>query len=218
MICWPFHVFRSCNPAHFGCHTLREPQYLLLDLFQEIIRLRQPSSHFFNTFIIKSCQSHCTGPTFLVWMGVNPIYRDIPAGITWFFCCKFHMKNHIPICNISPTNTVSICTKSVVSLDVCTLICATRLSSAFTGHANICISNATWCTHAPLNKFFCSVICNDSATATNSSCLIVLRGRGERKPQVLLSLKNVTSSTKNCWVVGCRPCCFGEIYSPTHIR
>ena len=43
--------------------------------------------------------------------------------------------------------------KSVVPLDVSTQICVTRLASAFTGHANICHSNAPWCTHAPLNEF-----------------------------------------------------------------
>ena len=50
--------------------------------------------------------------------------------------------------------------------------------------------------HAPLNKFFCSVIRNVASTADNSSCLIALSERGERKPQVFLSLKNVTSFTK----------------------
>ena len=44
-----------------------------------------------------------------------------------------------------------------------------------------------------LERVFCSVIRNVAATAANSSCLLVLRGRGERKPQVFLSLKNVTS-------------------------
>ena len=40
------------------------------------------------------------------------------------------------------------------------------------------------------------MICNVAATAANSSFLLVLRGIGEKKPQVLLSLKNVTSFTK----------------------
>ena len=89
------------------------------------------------------------------------------------------------------------------------------LPMPFTGHANICLSDAPWCTHAPLKEFFCSVIYNVSTTLTNSSCLIALRGREERKPQVLLSLKNVTSLTKNCWVLGYWPCRFGVVYSPT---
>ena len=82
MVFRPFRVCKSCNPAHFGCYTLREPRYLLLVVFQESIRRRQPSSHFSNTFIIKSCQFHCTCPACPVRMGANPIQRDIPAGIT----------------------------------------------------------------------------------------------------------------------------------------
>ena len=79
--------------------------------------------------------------------------------------------------------------------DVCTWICATRLASAFNGHAHICPSNAPWCTHDHLNEFFCSVIRNVATTAAKSSCLLALMGIGERKPQVWLSLKNVTSFT-----------------------
>ena len=87
--------------------------------------------------------------------------------------------------------------KSVVPSDVCTRICATRLANAFTGHANICPSNNPWCTHAPLNEFFCLVIRNFVATADKISCLLALRGRGERKPKVFISLKKCRHSPKN---------------------
>ena len=79
----------------------------------------------------------------------------------------------------SPLPTLSqYAHKSVVPSDVCTRICATRLDSAFTGYTNICSYNAPWCTHAPLNEVFCSVIRNSTATDANSSCLLVLRGGG----------------------------------------
>ena len=73
MIFRPFHVFKILNPAHFGFHKFREPQQLLLNVFQESIQQRQPSYHFSNTSIIKPCHFHCTCPTCPVWMGVNPI-------------------------------------------------------------------------------------------------------------------------------------------------
>ena len=51
---------------------------MLLNVFQEIIQRRKPSSHFSGTLIIKSCQFHCTFPAFPAWMRVNP-----PAG---YYC------------------------------------------------------------------------------------------------------------------------------------
>ena len=116
MVCWPFRVCKSCNPAHFGCHTLREPRWLMLNVSQEMIRRRQSFSNFSNTFIIKSWQFHCTCPACPVRMGVNPIQWDIPAGVTWFCCCRFHMKAHISIRYIAPANTVPICTQKFSSI------------------------------------------------------------------------------------------------------
>ena len=104
----------------------------------------------------------------------------------------------------SPLPTLSkYAHKSVVPLDVFSQICATRLASAFTGHSNIFPSNAPWCTHSHLNKFPCSLMHNIAVTPDNRSWLLVLIGRGERKPQVLLSLKNVILSSKKCWVLSC---------------
>ena len=73
--------------------------------------------------------------------------------------------------------------KIVVPSDVCTRICATCISRDFTGHENIFPFNDLWCTQAPLNDFFCSVMRNVAATNVNSYCLLASRGRGESKPQ-----------------------------------
>ena len=172
-------------------------------------------------------------PIFLILSSSNPssfIEHAPPARFEWVPILSiriFLLEEHnfsavdfiwkiISLSVISPLTTLSQYAHTNVSpSDLCTQICATRLASAIFGHANICPSNAPWCTHALLNNFFCSVIFNVSATAANSYCLLVLRGRGERRPQVLLSLKNMTSFTKNCWVIRCRPCHFGAVYSPT---
>ena len=91
---------------------------------------------------------------------------------------------------ISPLPTLSQYAHKCFFLSyVNTQICVTSLASAFTKNVNIFPSNSPCCTHAPLNEFFCLVIYNVSDTSDNISCLIALRERGKRKPQVFLSLK-----------------------------
>ena len=152
---------------------------------------------------LNGCQSYLTG--YSCWDNL-------------IFCCTFNMKTHIPICDITPANTVPICTQKCRSIG-----CV---------YPNMCDSSCQWihwrCKYLSfqwsmvhtrsLERVFCFVIRNFAVTAANSSCMLALSGRGEKKPRVLLSWKMGRHSPENNWVLICWTHCFGAVYSPTRKR